>query len=226
MSIANIIIQRPAGFLLTDMGHFNLDATVHRIEAKILHLGSFGMAVSCRGGGGYLLQAILGEIGAACDRSGSRKAGDVMKAFPEIFHTAFMVESSRFSGPLNGEAQILYWSPERGRTVGYVIASSPDEIGGSAAWTMHSVLSSLTNDFSPDAPLGRECDIGDPAQFDIERDGLALMEAQRRKPWKPRGAALGHYAAGGVMLTTVDATGVRTKRLATWPDRVGERVAG
>jgi hypothetical protein len=58
---------------------------------------------------------------------------------------------------------------------------------------------------------------------DPERDGLALLEAQRRLPYSPDEPAC--FVGGFAELTTVSAAGITQKRLRTWPDRIGEKIS-
>lgn len=65
--------------------------------------------------------------------------------------------------------------------------------------------------------------MSDPKQFDARKDGLALLELQRRIP--PQPWHFGFYGVGGkAMLTTISPTGVRSQILKRWPDKIGKPI--
>lgn len=69
--------------------------------------------------------------------------------------------------------------------------------------------------------------VADGFSFDpqhAERDGLALMEAQRRMELQAvlNPAWVGHYVGGFCQQTVVTAEGIFTRNLKTWPDRIGK----
>jgi len=65
--------------------------------------------------------------------------------------------------------------------------------------------------------------MSDPKQFDARKDGLALLELQRRIP--PQPWHFGHYGVGGkAMLTTISPTGVCSQILKRWPDKIGKYI--
>jgi hypothetical protein len=61
----------------------------------------------------------------------------------------------------------------------------------------------------------------DPTIFDVNRDGLKLLEQQRAYAWENEG----NYGVGGFgELTRIDARGVSKRIMCRWPDRIGEPV--
>jgi len=65
--------------------------------------------------------------------------------------------------------------------------------------------------------------MSDPKQFDARKDGLALLELQRRIP--PQPWHFGYYGVGGkAMLTTISPTGVRSQIIKRWPDKIGKPI--
>jgi hypothetical protein len=65
---------------------------------------------------------------------------------------------------------------------------------------------------------------GEPELLYWYRNGADIMEMLRRQKidWK---GGLGYGIGGHVDLTTISAAGVRTERLRTWPDKIGERIS-
>jgi len=66
-------------------------------------------------------------------------------------------------------------------------------------------------------------DMSDPKQFDARKDGLALLELQRRIP--PAPWHFGHYGVGGkAMLTVIGPSGICTETLKRWHDKIGQPI--
>ena len=65
--------------------------------------------------------------------------------------------------------------------------------------------------------------MSDPKQFDARKDGLALLELQRRIP--PAPWHFGHYGVGGkAMLTVIGPNGICTETLKRWHDKIGQPI--
>ncbi|MFD1950680.1 hypothetical protein ACFSGX_07860 [Sphingomonas arantia] len=78
------------------------------------------------------------------------------------------------------------------------------------------------------AQLGRACDLTDPKSFDPERDGLALIERQRRAAITPTtpgfDTSCRHRIGGDIDMTVVTRTGVQVWCIHKFPDVVGEPI--
>ena len=94
---------------------------------------------------------------------------------------------------------------------------------GATAWAVNEVAGSIA------APPPQPQHWGDLTEdnFDPERDGIALLEAQRlvsmpldsRKPGN-----VGCIVGGFAQLTVLSRSGVNSRVIHRWPDRIGERM--
>jgi len=77
---------------------------------------------------------------------------------------------------------------------------------------------------TPEQARGGAVSLCDATSFNPRTDGLTLIEAQRRRPWRA-GGRLAHRVGGQAELTRVSRRGVERTVLKVWPDRVGEKIA-
>lgn len=225
MSLANIIMQPPTGYLITDSGWFERDGRLAYLMPKVLHFPNMRMAISCRGQHD-MLAGILRELRSFERQRGSTNGGEVVAAFADLYFAATIAQGVPSSGIENAcDMQMVWYDPARKRATGHLICNITDHMPGLPPFTLQRVSCSLSSKIDPDAPLGRPQDVTDPGQFDIRKDGRTLVDAQRREGWTVPGRPFGYYVAGDVHLTTIDEAGVRCETLISWPDEIGKKIA-
>ena len=224
MSLANIILQRPAGYLLTDTGCFNRDGTIAQLSPKVLELHQHGIAITCRGQHD-MLAGIARELEVFNARHGGVTGADIIGSFAELYRVACSTQGVPATGSQHAcDMQILYYCRQQHRTRGYLISNETTMMPGLQPFALQPVGTVLQFGFDPDAPFGKPIDMTQPAAFDVRTDGIRLANEQRATSWAIPGRKAGHFIAGSLLLTTIDAAGVRTEAIHTWPDKVGERV--
>lgn len=225
MSIANIICQGSVGYLLTDSGYFHPDGRLAFLRPKTLELPGLRVAIAARGH--VYARETLGPMIAAASPFNQ---AELLGMLPDLLFQAMANDGAFLKGdaPLWAATTlyVVYFDQQRGRAGGLILSSSalglPDDY---EPFSYIPVTDTLAPGVDVDAALGRPACLSDPQSFNAEQDGLTIAEAQRREPWSFNGLPKAIYAAGAVRMTTVDATGVSTRILRTWPDRVGARVA-
>jgi hypothetical protein len=133
------------------------------------------------------------------------------------------------------ELTCVGWSDRMARPVALMATTfepkDPADIHG-LSWTdgyrqfhpQAAPLAGLCPVIDSSAALGRSMICPEDLEtMDLERDGLALIEEQRRVPFNFEGRAA--YLIGGLAeLTTATKAGITRKILRQWPDRIGEPI--
>jgi hypothetical protein len=122
---------------------------------------------------------------------------------------------------------VSYWDERRSEAV--MLMAVSEAMDGLAAYDLIRVSHYMSTDGQQDSPtflretFGRDINPADPAQFDPRKDGLKLLERQRRLP--PPAWSYGHYSIGGrATLTTIDRDGVHVETLKDWLDPIGRKI--
>jgi hypothetical protein len=231
MTAINMMVQPKAraGFLISDGAHTLPDGTVCELAPKIIHgAGRFPWAMGITGNvhPATLLHA-LGEANPI-------NLKQLVKRLSEAIREAMRRTAVKHAMPLDDVlcgVRGVAWDFARKRPIGFVLVSDPAALlPGAIAFAWHETAWNITatpGAASPGDILGREVDITDPASFDPERDGLALIVAQRERGVIDTMVGLepGHCRIGGeVDLTEVTKHGVRVWRIHDFGDVVGERI--
>jgi hypothetical protein len=224
VSIANIICQGPVGYLLSDSGYFWRDGRIARMASKVLELPLLRAAIVARG---HLTAPE--DIGPSIHAAKCRDVFELVNVLPSVLYELTErcggTSSRALAEILATQLSLVYYCPTRKRVAASIVASNAAGLFKDyEPFTHLPVLEATQPGVDVPAVVGRAVDLSDPVQFDVEADGMAIMEAQRSQTWSFNGLPSGHHAAGSVRLTQVDCWGVRSKILRTWPDRVGERV--
>lgn len=225
MSLANLFVQGNRVVLQADAGGYYPDGTIAHLGPKIHVL----MGLPCA----FTIRGIFNPEAFAATMNG--------EVFPDVESFLDKVPElvRRFTQMmmLVGEADPLFcWYIAchcQGRPWGLLIANDDRWFAGQdvAGGKLISVLNTIGGFVSPSEMLGRDVDFSDPASFDIERDSITLIAAQRSIPWAeyPVGSSPDAVPAirigGWVDQAEVTAAGVTMRRLIEWPDdRPGERI--
>ena len=213
MTAMNSFTQGNYAYLLCDGGKFaHWTGEVMSIETKVIKLPRINAAV---GFSGVTNTAAYAEY---LLRYTSQAA--MLEQLPELVQRAQAAASKE--GPQGEElAAEVYLS----------IALFDDDTRSPQVWSyatdtgpsgnLLAGLRQMRASLSPNLPNGpyKATDMLDPARFDLKRDAVALLEAQRRE------ATLGtSRVAGFVELVRVGQLGIRSKVLHRWPDKIGRPI--
>ena len=213
------VVHPGAAYLLTDGASFDAQHNVRQIGSKVLELPTHRMAI---GWSGYLM---IEDLQAAVIAAGITQA-DVFLALPAIVRDlAFANEAV---GVRDGVPTppvyllIALWNEARNEPQLWAVDSCTTLLGPRYTPFTHVQLRAKFA-LHPDeqaAAFGRQIKPTDPANFDVRRDGVTMIETERAKPFEG-----GHYGVGGfVELTSVTVDGVTKETLLQWNDKIGHRI--
>ena len=224
MTAMNLIVQEraKAAFLLTDTAYYRFkDGAVMYFGPKVTGLTIGEGAYAAVATSGTMFSSHIGpQLGAL--RAGSLR--EFLASMPDVFKAA--EAASKAEGGKGAMAAVIaVFDSERRRAGGFIIGNGRGGFPQAGApYRLISTKRHLTemgerhDDF-----LGRT-DFCNPDCWNPERDGSALMDAQRSDLFD-LGPGIRAPAVGGqAILTRVDVGGVRHTTLKTWPDRVGRPI--
>ncbi|MFW2831750.1 hypothetical protein [Sphingomonas sp. ID0503] len=179
------------------------------------------------------LDCFAEEIAQINDRSDAAAVFDVL---PRALHAAGAATRAAFDCDGSGCLHVIGWDDARQRPFGAMLTNDERWFGGAVnagAWVMVSNARGH-GEVALCELMGRDIvdeELSDPARFDLDRDSLTLIEAQRRRPWgawpiADPSYAIAHRIGGWVDQAEVTSAGVTERRIIHWPeDCVGERIA-
>lgn len=225
MSIANLITQPDAAYLITDAGFFEADGTIFALWPKTFLARDDLFAYACVGNCARLLLYAGHEMGKRLGTTSFGPAG-----FMELIREAY--------DALGADPTIHYsrwvaagWSRERNCPVGLAFFTGDNDARpGDPPWVWREYHSLLQPHITP-GELGSlgyaHRDLLEPSRFRPKTGSLALVDLVRRRRdgWGADGSESGCMVAGKITLTKVTQHGVEMSLLHEYPDRVGE-VAG
>jgi hypothetical protein len=212
VSACNIFTQGDAAYILTDGAFYDADGVIEAIESKFISSNRLRLAIA--------------STGARCIDHWP----ETLKKIPtqeEFFqHLAELAERARDQWQqVVGSEQIvsfqLFVAAHSKRTNAPTLAIYATHQGPASSYRqgLHRVVTHQAPQLP--APFPTADDLLDPGRFNVNRDSVPLLEAQRTVRW-PDGA-LG--VGGFVELTRLDRTGVKRRILHRWPDQVGHKIA-
>ena len=209
MTAISLLVQRNRASLLTDAAYYDEVGTVHAIGSKVaLAPPGFRMAVAVAG---HAFAPIVRD--ALATASTQTEALSWLPSIAAAIKTNTQAKRPTQSGDLQLFA--VLWSDRTDEPEGWVISTSEAYFGPSYQPGRLVCVDQVCSPPIQETPF-------DLNIFDPQRDGRAVLVAQRAKPDERDGA----FCVGGFgELTTVTRTGVRQKRLVRWPDRVGEVIS-
>lgn len=145
------------------------------------------------------------------------RSAEFIAHLPELAESA-KHEWSRLNAPDVYDFQVFVASYDRDKGAPALhVYSTNDGGNGQFRPGLHAVRAVA----APATATGpRSSDLLDPATFNINRDAIRLLEAQRAVIWPG-----GHRMVGGfIELTRVDRFGVKSRVLHRWPDEIGRKI--
>lgn len=199
--------------LLTDAAQYRADSTLLGTACKVFTVPGFPVAVVTRGAVemGERMCGIVADLIAetrSLDDAITRLAVELPRQRADMGRSAI-------------EVMIAGISEKRGPQINWF--STAPNADGSASFVMHTTRRGLCCgvEFTREQQ-GMLLSAGGPRSR-----GVAMMEALRAQkttsPANPGGEPA-YFVGGAIDFTVVDAVGVSTERVHTWPDRVGERI--
>lgn len=229
MSLANLIVQPTRAVLQADAGAYWPDGRIAWLRSKIWCFGQAKAAITMRGG---VHRPFMDKALRGADR---RPLADLLNILPTALAASTDRTRESFEGSASASLTIAAYCAVRRRPIGLLLTNDRNWFGGAIeAYALHGVNNAVgTGDATLSELLGRAiemADLSDPSRFDIERDSLPLIAAQRARPWgdwaaSAAGNAVAVRIGGWIDQAEVTESGVAMKRLIKWPDRVGERIA-
>jgi hypothetical protein len=224
MSLANLIVQGKRVVLQADAGAYWPSGEIAWLGAKIRTIVGLPIALTVRGNASYeiLDRVIAGRVFDVPE--------DFLHALPEMAGDIERLMRVEYAGEPCFCFYVAAYLSGRGRPYGFMLTNSEAWFPGQgvAPFELKSVLNSIGTFTSASEMMGRPVDLSNPTSFDIERDSLDLIFAQRARPWAdfPIGSQPGSIEtiriAGWIDQVEIAADGLKVSRLWEWPsDEVG-----
>lgn len=213
MSMANLIVQQDAGYLMTDSGYFRSDGTIAALHPKTMILPGLPVAIAAVGAFhlGYLAQEMEG-ITFPTVTAFLKSVGHLMQ---QAYKHAGMDPEISW-----GRLVIAFYSAEddcvRGCTLFTGKAAGPSDL---VPWRIYPTSEVIMPDVDRSSVLSGVA-LTDATHFNPATDALPLIHSQRSPQDWARGMH-GCMVAGDIELTRVSRHGVKTIKLFSYPDAVG-----
>lgn len=219
MSAINSVIKRNSVHLITDAASYDAEGLLIATVPKVALLPHLNAAVACRGPrvSVPLFADILSAAASTYDKLKAKAPAFVRDLQPML------------------QASFAYCS--LGVEFDIVVAGISKSIGPDAwllcSHTRYGVEPFSTVQLAELTTLPGDLDIRarfidrvphDVEAFDPERDGLAVLEAQRAAPINHAGDQCFVGVGGFAQLTTITREGITTKVIHHWPDEVGQPI--
>jgi len=226
MSLANLIVQPGRAILQADAAIFEPDGRVARFFPKLIAYDRFSSAVTMKGGfWDPEFYQRLRDLGAIPGATIGHLLADICEAF--------RIASTKAAERASGTAAALYfvgYDRAGAGPFGAIMTNDRAYFEGQLAPYEWLSVNNCVAALPPlDLVFGNAVDVSDPSQFNVDRDSVKLIEAQRRHAWgawpvpDPR-VAVAHKVGGWVDQAEATASGLEVTRICTWPDQVGELI--
>lgn len=218
MSLAMMIVQQDAAYLITDGGLWDDDGICTAIGSKVATLPHLNAAIALVGfnPNPHRIWDTLCDIGMR----DARNVRDLLHLLPEIVRDLVRENVGRCSNPAL-TAHMITFVPDVGPAAWFVSSGGPNMPPSYKPFTLaraHAMIDVADRSVA----LGRPVNVMDPDSFDIENDGRQLAEIARHTPWTFDDGRTRYHVAGFAELTSVSAEGLQRRTICEWPDdRVG-----
>lgn len=226
MTAMNLIVQAKAGaaYLLTDTARFRRGGIVDEFHPKVLPISIAGRPCGAIASSGMVSR---GEFIEVLSKLPARSVGELIEAFPEVFHQVEQLQIKRKmpercgSGHLS--AVLAVYDPFTGSPRGFTISNDNMlfPLAKYRRYTLQPTLKYLTRFVGQ--PFPRGTDMCDPRQWNPASQAAALIEAQRLDLFGIEPDTY-HAIGGEAHLTRIDATGLSVSVVRSWPDKIGRRI--
>lgn len=219
MTAINTIIQRDAVRIVSDAASYAADGNLVAVAPKVALLPHLNAAIACRGPhiSVPLFADLLGAVASTYDDLKAKAPAFIRDLLP-MFEASF--SQCQFGGDFD------------------VVVAGISETTGPDAWLVCSHTRYSVEPFSLVQLAGLTLLPGDPAiheavraavphdveAFDIERDGLAVLEAQRAHAVEHAGGRWLTGVGGFAQVTSITREGISTRVIHRWYDEVGQPI--
>lgn len=229
MTAINIVRQEKAVHIISDGAWYAPDGFMKGFATKVFPLPNMPAVIAVRGS-----EIWLGMLGVLLGRH-FETFDDLVAGIEDVLPSIYeqFTDIAVASGSPDFELYIAGISKARGRSESYLIVSNESEVPEGCMSPEAFRLTDLPDITSAPFPgndLLAEANFETDQAFHrdrIERDGLHLLEIQRRMTFAPvSGAPEGFYVGGFAQLTTVSEDGVKQRIIHRFEsDRVGEMLS-
>lgn len=207
MTAINLFLKAGAAYIVADSAGYEPDGTILAIASKVAVADRLSMALICSGRANPVqISELLALYGTATQEDALRAIPLAMRDIRE--DNRLRAPDGELSGDNEMQVFVAMYSHERQRAETLYCTTTAEYDGGTLEPYVVRPVARVSTPFS-DLPFD-----------DPERDGLAILEAQRRIPW-PDG---GYFVGGFGELVTVTRDGIDKRKIVEWPDRVGEKI--
>jgi hypothetical protein len=135
-----------------------------------------------------------------------------------------LIKRAAESDGMSADFQIFMagYSHRENRLAGFMVASNA-ESGVKEPYVLQELLETMVNP-APDHVALKSVVWEYPESINIERDGLKLMQAQRKMPFAHGNGAIQSVVGGFIQHTVVSSDQVTTRIVHRWDDKVGESI--
>lgn len=215
MSIANLLVQPDAAYIVTDSGFFGPDGRLLGTAPKSIVLPDVPIALACVGSGNTLIDVFRLNPWA---KSSDGFSLDAFRDFVRGIH-----EGARLDQDAHYSRWVAaYYSRNLGRPLGFTMFThaKDGEASGREPWTWYPARTVIMPMVPPSEVWGADIkrNLPDPSQFNPHTDFMDFVHAQRRHKFDAFDCAV----AGEILLTKVNADGVADFALHDFGGVVGK----
>ena len=220
MTALNVFVQRQAVHVLTDGAGYAPDGSISWIGRKPITSDGLRAVIAWSGLGSPRQFADKLHMAAP----NSQEA--LLQLLPSIareFHSAGRHEAP--DGDTGLQLVVAFFDLTRRCARALLLTTA--RVGFAAGLTpykLHEVTHLTTPQIDVGQVLGRPVNTRTHLGFDVDNDGLAILEAQRLVRWDVGDERLSQVGGFGDRYT-ITADGISRAELIRWPDQVGQRIA-
>jgi len=229
MTAINVVRQLDAVHIISDGVFCDTDGFVLNIGPNTWFLPHLSAAIGIHGSP-HFMPFLINRLGGEC-RSFDDIAAKILTIALDVHISFPMTHGTLGWGNINPEFDLFVvgWSEARGQPISYLVARPGRGTGSqvSADWRVVELPDLL---IAPplNERVGRADGWKPPTSaeaFQVEPDGIKLVEAQRFTPTRINSeGGIGFSVGGFVQLTSVSAQRVTSRILLRWPDKVGRKI--
>ena len=223
MTAMNLIVQdrARAAFLITDTAGFDGQGNIISFQPKVIGLRlADGFAAISTSGTWRVNSLILSGL----KRLRPRKIEELVAGLPGLVIDAdYQIRHVHRDEKTSIAAVIATYAEATDRSQGFIIGNDNAvfELGKYRPFTLQPARKHLTR--YAGEPIGHDIDVTRPMHWNPERDGAALLKAQRLDLSGQPGSEYAVIGGQG-LLTSVSAAGIEHTVIKVWPDSVGRPI--
>ena len=222
MTAINVIKQSNAVHVLTDGAGYNADGTLIAIANKVWPVAHLNLVLASRGSA-YFAPLLAQHASAAAHSFDHLKSIMPALALELAGRFAPLMRMSELGSQF--DLVVAGWSETSGPS-SYFLCDHHQHGPSVEPWKPVDLgpISLLPQTAAMKVDLDHEFPNGaDPDQFDSVKDGMCILEIQRRHP-SEHGPAGSHMLRGVGMFAQLTRGAIETKIIHRWPDEIGKPI--